>query len=195
MKTKLSKEQKGFTIIEVLIVLAIAGLIILIVFLAVPSLQRNNRNTQRKNDTSNIAGALQESINNSNTGTLPTQANVTHTMGGAATAIPDAVENITRTQLLNINYTWVATGVAAALPATITPDTIVVRNNLKCNSGTTAVAPYVDPGTNTTTIATTIATPGTAASIATTTGATPRTAVLIYGIERQGGFVGQCQDI
>ncbi|HPW47952.1 MAG TPA: prepilin-type N-terminal cleavage/methylation domain-containing protein, partial [Candidatus Saccharibacteria bacterium] len=35
------KDQKGFTIIEVLIVLAIAALILLIVFLAVPALQRN----------------------------------------------------------------------------------------------------------------------------------------------------------
>ena len=43
-----TSEQKGFTIIEVMIVLAIAGLIILIVFLAVPALQRNGRNTQQK---------------------------------------------------------------------------------------------------------------------------------------------------
>jgi prepilin-type N-terminal cleavage/methylation domain-containing protein len=35
------KRQQGFTIIEVLIVLAIAALILLIVFLAVPALQRN----------------------------------------------------------------------------------------------------------------------------------------------------------
>jgi prepilin-type N-terminal cleavage/methylation domain-containing protein len=50
--------QKGFTIIEVLIVLAIAGLIMLIVFLAVPALQRNSRNTQRKNDVAKILGAV-----------------------------------------------------------------------------------------------------------------------------------------
>jgi prepilin-type N-terminal cleavage/methylation domain-containing protein len=66
---KLKKENKGFTIIEVLIVLAIAGLIMLIVFLAVPALQRNSRNTQRKNDVSRILGAINESINN-NSGKL-----------------------------------------------------------------------------------------------------------------------------
>jgi prepilin-type N-terminal cleavage/methylation domain-containing protein len=38
------KREAGFTIIEVLIVLAIAALILLIVFLAVPALQRNARN-------------------------------------------------------------------------------------------------------------------------------------------------------
>lgn len=64
------KREEGFTIIEVLIVLAIAGLIILIVFLAVPALQRNSRNTQRKNDVSAIAGALNEYISN-NQGKLP----------------------------------------------------------------------------------------------------------------------------
>jgi prepilin-type N-terminal cleavage/methylation domain-containing protein len=68
-QTKL-KDQKGFTIIEVLIVLAIAGLILLIVFLAVPALQRNSRNTQRKNDVQNILGGLSEYVNN-NSGQLP----------------------------------------------------------------------------------------------------------------------------
>lgn len=62
----LIKKQKGFTIIEVLIVLAIAGLIILIVFLAVPALQRNSRNTQRSNDASQVGGALNECFANRN---------------------------------------------------------------------------------------------------------------------------------
>jgi prepilin-type N-terminal cleavage/methylation domain-containing protein len=68
---KLNREQKGFTIIEVLIVLAIAGLILLIVFLAVPALQRNSRNTQRRTDVTRLLGSVQESVNNSN-GALPT---------------------------------------------------------------------------------------------------------------------------
>lgn len=70
MKSKL-RNQKGFTIIEVLIVLAIAGLILLIVFLAVPALQRNSRNTQRKNDVAAVLGAAAEFSNNNN-GTTPT---------------------------------------------------------------------------------------------------------------------------
>ena len=68
--SKLSKTNKGFTIIEVMIVLAIAGLILLIVFLAVPALQRNSRNTQRKNEVAAIVGAVQEFANNNN-GALP----------------------------------------------------------------------------------------------------------------------------
>lgn len=61
-----SKRNQGFTIIEVLIVLAIAGLILLIVFLAVPALQRNSRNTQRKNDVAAVLGAVNEWSNNNN---------------------------------------------------------------------------------------------------------------------------------
>ena len=63
---KLQKDQRGFTIIEVLIVLAIAGLIMLIVFLAVPALQRNSRNTQRSNDASLVGGAMNDGLSNRN---------------------------------------------------------------------------------------------------------------------------------
>ncbi len=62
----LHKDNKGFTIIEVLIVLAIAGLIMLIVFLAVPALQRNQRNNARNNDASRIAAAITECLANRN---------------------------------------------------------------------------------------------------------------------------------
>src|ERR1700750_3194570 len=65
-----NRKQEGFTIIEVMIVLAIAGLILLIVFLAVPALQRSSRNTQRKNDASAISGAVANFISN-NGGALP----------------------------------------------------------------------------------------------------------------------------
>ena len=45
-----TKNKKGFTIIEVVLVLAIAGLIFLMVFIALPALQRSQRNTQREDD-------------------------------------------------------------------------------------------------------------------------------------------------
>lgn len=73
MLTQLRKRKEGFTIIEVLIVLAIAGLILLVVFLAVPALQRNSRNTQRKSEVASIVGAINEYSNN-NGGKLPTGA-------------------------------------------------------------------------------------------------------------------------
>jgi prepilin-type N-terminal cleavage/methylation domain-containing protein len=59
-----ASDQKGFTIIEVMIVLAIAGLIMLVVFLAVPALQRNARNTTIKNDASALAAGFSEFASN-----------------------------------------------------------------------------------------------------------------------------------
>jgi prepilin-type N-terminal cleavage/methylation domain-containing protein len=70
MSNNLRNKEKGFTIVEVMIVIAIAGLILLIVFLAVPALQRNSRNTQRKNDVSALIGAINEYSSNHN-GSLP----------------------------------------------------------------------------------------------------------------------------
>ena len=71
--TKLN--NKGFTIIEVLIVLAIAGLIMLIVFLAVPALQRTQRNTARKNDVARVGGAVTE-FSTDNNGKSPVAADL-----------------------------------------------------------------------------------------------------------------------
>ena len=65
------RKSEGFTIIEVMIVLAIAGLILLIVFLAVPALQRNAHNTSIKNDVSGLLGGVNEYTNNNN-GVVPT---------------------------------------------------------------------------------------------------------------------------
>jgi prepilin-type N-terminal cleavage/methylation domain-containing protein len=68
-------KEKGFTIIEVVLVLAIAGLIFLMVFIALPALQRNQRDTARKNDVSTIAAAV-TSFTSNNRGTFPTSANL-----------------------------------------------------------------------------------------------------------------------
>ena len=58
------KLNSGFTIIEVVLVLAIAVLIFLMVFLALPTLQRSQRDTQRKQVISKIAAILEESRTN-----------------------------------------------------------------------------------------------------------------------------------
>ena len=62
----MKQNRKGFTIIEVVLVLAIAGLIFLMVFIALPALQRSQRNTQRKNDLSRIATAAVSYASNNN---------------------------------------------------------------------------------------------------------------------------------
>jgi prepilin-type N-terminal cleavage/methylation domain-containing protein len=67
----IAKENtKGFTIIEVVLVLAIAGLIFLVVFLALPALQRGQRDTQRKADLGKVMSQV-TSWQSNNQGTLP----------------------------------------------------------------------------------------------------------------------------
>ena len=60
----------AFTIIEVVLVLAIAGLIFLMVFIALPTLQRNQRDTRRKNDMSRLKTAM-DSYKANNRGKVP----------------------------------------------------------------------------------------------------------------------------
>ena len=64
------KNNRGFTIIEVVLVLAIAGLIFLMVFLALPALQRSQRNQQYKNNVSMAVSAVNNYRSN-NGGRLP----------------------------------------------------------------------------------------------------------------------------
>ncbi len=61
----------GFTIIEVVLVLAIAGLIFLMVFIALPALQRSQRDTQRRNDLGRLETAITQYQTNNN-GQIPT---------------------------------------------------------------------------------------------------------------------------
>ncbi len=70
MLNKLKGKAQGFTIIEVLIVLAIAGLILTIVFVAVPQLQRNTRDSKRQSIATRLSTELQNYASN-NQGTFP----------------------------------------------------------------------------------------------------------------------------
>lgn len=70
LSTIKNKREQGFTIIEVMIVLAIAALILVVVLIAVPQLQRNQRNSARRD----IAGRIKAEIDNfagNNNGTIP----------------------------------------------------------------------------------------------------------------------------
>lgn len=67
-KTKKKKYSTAlaFTMIEVVLVLAIAGLIFAMVFIGLPVLQRNQRNTQRKDDVDRVFSAIIEYKSNNN---------------------------------------------------------------------------------------------------------------------------------
>jgi prepilin-type N-terminal cleavage/methylation domain-containing protein len=127
MLSTIRKRKEGFTIIEVMIVLAIAGLILLIVFLAVPALQRSARNTQRKNDVSSLLSALSEYTDNNN-GTLPATC-AGAACFGAATWGSNAKLGFYATA--NVNFTNEA---AAAAPAAVTNiNNVNIYNYSVCN--------------------------------------------------------------
>ncbi len=71
-KKKMADEGSagGFTIIEVVLVLAIAGLIFLMVFVAWPALSRSQRDTQRRQQMAQVVTQVQNYANNNN-GRLP----------------------------------------------------------------------------------------------------------------------------
>ena len=74
-----TNSKKGFTIIEVVLVLAIAGLIFLMVFIALPALQRSQRDTQRRDDMARFLSQLNQYQAN-NSGRTPVTVS-----GGSAT--------------------------------------------------------------------------------------------------------------
>lgn len=57
---KTFKTKSGFTIIEVVLVLAIAGLIFMAVFIALPALQKSQRDTQRKADVERVVAKIND---------------------------------------------------------------------------------------------------------------------------------------
>lgn len=56
--------KQGFTIIEVVLVLAIAALIFLMAFVAFPALQRTQKDTARKNAMSTVVSAVNNYVSN-----------------------------------------------------------------------------------------------------------------------------------
>lgn len=129
MIKKSNEKSDGFTIIEVLIVLAIAGLILLVVFLAVPSLQRNSRNSRRRSDVANILGALSEYVSNNN-GSLPT-ASCTGATPCAFLANLSTPSVYDKTTATGITYTHQT---SATAPAAVTDaDVVKLYDYAKCN--------------------------------------------------------------
>lgn len=138
MLKQLKKQTTGFTIIEVMIVLAIAGLILLIVFLAVPALQRNSRNTQRRNDVTKILAAIQEYTNNNN-GTLPLTSGQFSAAAQFGTAAPKT-GFYDMTTATNVTWGYSAASQSPASDALTVTDTVKVYNYAKCNGGVAAAA-------------------------------------------------------
>lgn len=88
MKTG-GSSKTGFTIIEVVLVLAVAGLIFIMVFVALPALQRSQRDNARREDLMDFIAKAKDYSQN-NRGALP----------GSAESNTDAIINVTWSEAL-----------------------------------------------------------------------------------------------
>lgn len=127
-----SSNTKGFTIIEVVLVLAIAGLIFLVVFLALPALQRSQRDTQRKSDLGKFMSQV-TSFQSNNQGALPgtTAANWNTFIGNYLTNSGQTFSDPSSGSTYNVSN---VANAAATVP-TLNPGEIRVYLNSKCGTG------------------------------------------------------------
>jgi prepilin-type N-terminal cleavage/methylation domain-containing protein len=133
MKLNKFKPQKGFTIIEVMIVLAIAGLILVIVFLAVPQLQRSQRNTTRKSIADRIKTEIDNYASNNNGG-YP-----------AATNGNTAAEFGSGTQALSFAGKYFQ-GLGSSIQDPQTGNSVLLAANISFSDNTASQAPGATPG-------------------------------------------------
>lgn len=112
-------KEKGFTIIEVVLVLAIAALIFLMVFIALPALQSSQRDTARKNDVSIVSAAV-SSWSSNNRGADLTEL-TSEALGQYATDLSD-----------NTSSTTVVTD--GTLPTTTEDGVVTVVMGATCDS-------------------------------------------------------------
>lgn len=128
-------KKRGFTIIEVVLVLAIAGLIFIMVFTALPALQRSQRDTARKNDVSKVASAI-SSYQSNNRGQSP----------AADSAFGKYLDSTTSPQITLESGMTVSKVTVTSFPSNpitaATQDNIVFVIGAKCRSENT-----VDKGT------------------------------------------------
>lgn len=118
-------KNKGFTIIEVLIVLAIIAVMMLAVFLAVPALNRNSRNNSIESDAQKILGAVGD-FRGANNGANP-QAIASNAAG---------LLTVTGTGLNTVENRIKGSTTVAAGTGPTAPGTIHYAIGAKCNSAT-----------------------------------------------------------
>ena len=86
--------KKGFTILEVVLILGASGLIILGVFIAVPTIQANQRDADRKSNVNKVVAAIKNYQTNNSRGALPS---------GSADLTANQIRNYTG----NDENTWI----------------------------------------------------------------------------------------
>ena len=118
IKLKFNNSSEGFTIIEILIVLAVAAIILLVIFLAVPGLQRNQKNNSTKADAGRLVSALSTFEVNNNYSAPGFEAGATFylNIGSDMTSIYNEANIKSVSPLYNSNITtYCGSGCSASL--------------------------------------------------------------------------------
>lgn len=166
------RDRGGFTIVETIIVLAIAGLILMIVLLAIPTLQRNSRNSQRRQDVQNVLQAISNyKLNHSGSMPVPTSNFLQYTrLTSYDTTVGYIVNGVGSPTASGINiYAEQATANPVPGESNTNLNTVNVYDYRKCNPAS--------PGTST------------------NHGAGFGDVVALYAIETSNGSASQCQQL
>lgn len=161
-----NKTDAGFTIIEVLIVISIAGLIMLIVFQIMPSLLRNSRNNARRQDVAIILQALTRYQLNNSGDFPPDITSGINFMANSADRLSMYTASTDTTQNEVIVVTPPAAGSATAQPALTVTDRVFIHNYQKCDTNTSGATTPQGAGYN--------------------------DVVALFAIETASGIQGQC---
>lgn len=85
------RDNSAFTIIEVVLVLAVASLILLIVLSALPQLQKSRRDSKRKSDVAELSSYISEYA--TSTGSLPSSSDFDSALSGTTNSFSDYVSD------------------------------------------------------------------------------------------------------
>jgi len=128
--------ERGLTIIEVLFVVAIGGLILLIVFLAIPALERESQNNQRRQDVNNLLRAISEYELN-NTGNFYGPCGTGGVTPDCSSFINEYHVSLTYYSVSDIQISPQSLGSLQNQPTSPVPDNSVEIYNFEtCNGGT-----------------------------------------------------------
>ena len=165
LKQSPKHKSEGFTIIEVLIVLAIAGLIMIVIFLAVPALNRSGRNNVLINNVKSIMAAT-SNYPTQNGGLLPGSVGLASgvvTIGDSGTNQETAKVDGSITNVVLNGTTITATGGGASSVGTVQ---VITGTNAVCNA--------------------------TASGLGTAGSASPRAVAVLYVAESGSGNILKC---
>ncbi len=125
--------EKGFTIIEVVLVLAIAGLIFLMVFIALPALQRSQRDSARKSEASAVVSAIGTYQGNNRGGNPTTAAQIGDIVNGKGATLDSGATVQLRSTAYSADRSITADTKAAVAPDTVAAsDEVLVYLGYKC---------------------------------------------------------------